>query len=151
MTWMSGQHVLFRRAEGARPGTVPHVGEGQRPFRAFLSFLWWIEKERVDPVSTTSETIKIHLPGAHECQVFEGAIIMRRDGWERHQPVCDTLVTVYQSLTPAAGTDVVNAEETCLRVVVYCVKIGTYAQASIYGFADLRQVMKWGKVPSMKA
>lgn len=69
---------------------------------------------------------------------------MRIGDWEEHQPMCDTVVTVYES--PSGGTgnveDLVdNNGDLTLRVVVFYAKMAAYSEVSIKGFMDLRQVI----------
>ena len=97
-------------------------------------------ESKMDPLrSVYSGTAKICLPRDGERQVFQGAISMRRGDWEEHQPVCDTVVTVFESSGPGAqdGPDI---DDVNLRAVVYYTKSATYAEVSIKGFQDLRQV-----------
>lgn len=72
---------------------------------------------------------------------------MRRGDWERHQQMCDAVVTVYESsirplssalLGPASGA--VDSDQLCLRAAVYYAKLGAYAEIHITSFIDLRQV-----------
>lgn len=81
------------------------------------------------------------LPAHGERKIFQGAISIRRDDWEQHQPVCDTVVTIYDSSAPSTHNDPAINDEMRLRAVVYYSKLGTYAEVSITGFQDLRQVM----------
>ena len=68
---------------------------------------------------------------------------MRMGGWEEHQPLCDTLVTVYESLTCYSETTVgsPDAGGDFLRAVVYNVKMGASSQVEIKSSEDLRQVI----------
>ena len=68
---------------------------------------------------------------------------IRKDDWESHQPVCDTVVTVYASSLSSpsgVGVGVANDDDVCLRAAVYYAKMGAYAEVTIKGFLDLRQV-----------
>lgn len=98
-------------------------------------------ESKVDPIRSISGTPPTCLPGDGERQIFQGAISIRRDDWEQHQPVCDTVVTVYESFARGTQNDLANNDEVRLRAVVYYSKLGAYAEVSITGFQDLRQVM----------
>lgn len=88
----------------------------------------------MDPIrSVSGGTAPICLARGGERNIFHGAISIRKDDWEKHQPVCDTVVTVF---APTALDD-----QSCLRTVVYYSKLGAYAEVSIKGFEDLRQVL----------
>lgn len=93
----------------------------------------------MDPIRSTIGIARICLPRSGERQVFQGAISMRKEDWEMHQPVCNTVITVYEysPLTTGSGFD----DEVYLRAAVYYVKLGAYAEVSIKGFEDLRQVI----------
>lgn len=71
---------------------------------------------------------------------------MRKDHWESHQPACDTVVTVYESSLSEPGVSPAEGDERCLRVAVYYAKVGAYAEVSIKGFVDLRQVLMFETV-----
>lgn len=63
------------------------------------------------------------------------------DDWEGHQPGCDTVVTVFESSGPGAQDGPVIDDKINLRAAVYYSKLAAYAEVSIKGFQDLRQVM----------
>lgn len=66
---------------------------------------------------------------------------MRKDDWESHQPVCDTVITVYESSSSKKGSGIAEDDKVCLRAAVYYTKMGAYAEVAIKGFEELRQVI----------
>ncbi len=94
----------------------------------------------IDPLRSVSGPAPICLPQDGERKIFEGAISIRRDDWEEHQPVCDTVITVYESSHPGSEGGPTN-DDVQLRAAVYYSKLAAYSEVSIKGFDDLRQVI----------
>lgn len=94
----------------------------------------------IDPLRSISGPAPICLPRDGERKIFEGAISIRRDDWEEHQPVCDTVVTVYESSGTGSGGGSTK-DDLQLRATVYYSKLAAYSEVSIIGFDDLRQVI----------
>lgn len=103
--------------------------------------------DNVDTIRSIGGTAPMCVPRSDERQVFKEAISMRIGDWEEHQPVCDTVVTVYESLSSGTGVveDLIDDGDTCLRVVVFYAKMAAYSEVSIKGSIDLRQVMICGR------
>lgn len=98
-------------------------------------------ESKLDPIrSEHSGTAPMSLPRDGERKVFQGAISIRRGDWEVHQPVCDTVVTVFESFRPRAQ-DIPDNDDMALRAVVYYSKLAAYAEVWIKSFQDLRQVI----------
>lgn len=94
----------------------------------------------VDPLHSVSGPAPICLPRDGERKIFQGAISIRRDDWEEHQPICDTVVTVYESSGLDSEAGPIN-DDVQLRAAVYYSKLAAYSEVSIKGFDDLRQVI----------
>eukprot|EP00904_Undaria_pinnatifida_P005397 jgi/Undpi1/1988/HiC_scaffold_12.g05375.m1 len=87
-------------------------------------------------------TAPVCLPRQGECKIFARAVSIRKDDWESHQPVCDTVVTVFASSPSGAGDGGADKDDgVCLRAVVYYTKMAAYAEVTIKDFIDLRQVV----------
>lgn len=65
---------------------------------------------------------------------------MRNGGWQVPQPVCHTIVTVFESSVSSETGRCIEPDEGWIRAIVYYVKMGAYAQVDIKSFVDLRQV-----------
>ncbi|CAM9212025.1 unnamed protein product [Ectocarpus sp. 13 AM-2016] len=92
------------------------------------------DEPQMDPIrSVSGGAAPICLAQDGERNIFHGAISIRKNDWEEHQPACDTVVTVFLS----SALD----NESRLRATVYYSKFGAYAEVSIKGFEDLRQVV----------
>ena len=76
---------------------------------------------------------------------------MRNGGWQVHQPVCHTIVTIFESSASSETSfRCLKPDEGCIRAVVYYVKMGAYAQVDIKSFVDLRQVIFSSKASNLK-
>lgn len=97
----------------------------------------------MDYIRSTTVATSISLPQFGERRVFIEAVPIRKDDWEAHQPVCDTIVTVYECPPPEVSSTTIegNEEEIALRAVVYYPRMASYAEVPITGFIDLRQVI----------
>lgn len=98
--------------------------------------------DEIDSIRSTPGPASVSLRKPAEHPVFSAAIPMRQNDWEIHQPVCDTVVTVYDA--SFSGTETAEAndgeDEISLRAAIYCPKLASYTGITITGFEDLRQV-----------
>ena len=111
-----------------------------------LNFFSLPHEQQAEPIESTIDpvrsvfrgTVQVFLPRDGERKVFQGAISIRKGDWEEHQPVCDTVVTVFESNGPGAHNR--PDADIYLRAAVFYSKLAAYAEVSIKGFQDLRQV-----------
>ncbi|CAN0145147.1 unnamed protein product [Scytosiphon promiscuus] len=95
----------------------------------------------VDLLRSISGIAPICLPRDGECVIFRRAVSVKKDDWERHQPVCDTIITVFHSSARGIGDEYPANDQLHLRAAIYYSKLGAHAEVNIDSYDDLRQVV----------